>query len=538
MYMHKLTQTVLTGHDKAVVETTAGKVRGAVVEGRYIFRGIKYADAERFHLPHDTAPWEGVKEALVYGYNSCQLTTGLAHDEPYVPHYLWPENEHCQYLNIWTGTLDENAKKPVMVWFHGGGWSGGSAVELYAYDGENLSEYGDVVVVNLNHRLGVLGYLDLSNYGEEYKYSGVCGLGDLVWSLKWVKENIAKFGGDPDNVTIMGQSGGGAKVLAMLQTPAADGLFKGAIMQSGGASLKYDPNARKNNQDFADYVVRNLKLTKETIKEIETINWYDFSAAVIKAIWQVRQEGKTPPMWAPVVDNDYFFGNPAISGWRKESLNIPMIIGCNLGESAHKGAFDLPQSKNLYTDEEAAAMIREKYGDKADAIIEGFKKAYPDHRIIDALYTDINQRPNLIEFVKDRAKNATAPAYEYLFAFESDWEGGTTAWHNAEEPFMFHNARYLESAFVPEASDKMEDAMTSAWVNFARTGNPNNDLIPEWKPVEGEGDFSYTMILDRECRLVKDHDKELMAAYPPPGPRVFAGAANNVGFSGADLDLD
>ena len=535
MYMHKLTQTVITGHDKAVVQTKAGKVRGAIVEGRYIFRGIKYADAERFHLPHDVQPWEGVKEALVYGYNSCQLTTGLAHDEPYVPHYLWPENEHCQYLNIWTGTLDKNAKKPVMFWFHGGGWSGGSAVELYAYDGENLSEFGDVVVVNLNHRLGVLGYLDLSNYGEEYKYSGVAGLGDLVWALKWVRENIEAFGGDPDNVTIMGQSGGGDKVLSMLQTPAADGLFHKAVMQSGGARLNFDPKAGENNRDFADYVVKNLKLTKETIKEIETIDWYDFSAAVIKAIWQFRQDGKTPPMWSPVVDNDYYFGNPANKGWREESLDIPMIIGCNLGEGAHKAAFDLPQSKNLYSDEEAEAMIREKYGDRTEALIEAFKKAYPDHRIIDILFTDIGQRPGLIQFCKDRARHAKAPVYEYLFAFESDWEGGTTAWHNAEEPFMFHNARYLESAFVPEASDKMEDAMTSAWVSFAKTGCPDNPLIPEWKPVEGEGDASNTMILDRNLRLVTDHDKELMAAFPPPGPRVFS--FNSIGFTGADLEL-
>ena len=537
MYMHKLTQTVITGHDKAVVQTKAGKVRGAVVEGRYIFRGIKYADADRFHLPHDVEPWDGVKEALVYGYNSCQLTTGLAHDEPYVPHYLWPENEHCQYLNIWTGSLDPAAKKPVMVWFHGGGWFGGSAVELYAYDGENLSEYGDVVVVNLNHRLGVLGYLDLSNYGEEYKYSGVAGVGDLVWALKWIHENIAAFGGDPGNVTIMGQSGGGDKVLSMLQTPAADGLFHKAIMQSGGARLNWDANQRKNNQLAADYIVKNLKLTKETIKQIETVSWYDFSAAVIKATWQLRQEGKPTVMWSPVTDDDYYFGNPAHSGWRKESLHIPMIIGSNLGESAHKGAFDLPQSKNLYSDEEATAMIREKFGDNADAIIAGFRKAYPDHRIIDALYTDTGMRPGLIQFVKDRAKNAAAPAYEYLFSFESDWEGGTTAWHNAEEPFMFHNARYLESAFVPEASDKMEDAMTSAWVAFAKTGCPDNPLLPEWKPVSGEGEETNTMILDRNCRLAVDHDKELIAAYPPPAPRSMGMFAGNVAFTGADLEL-
>ena len=541
MYMHKLTQTVITGHDKAVVETKAGKVRGAVVEGSYIFRGIKYADAERFHLPHEVAPWEGVKEALVYGYVSSQITTGLAWDEPWVPHYLWPENEHCQYLNIWTKSLDENAKKPVMVWFHGGGWSGGSSVELYAYDGENMANYGDVVVVNLNHRLNVIGYLDLSRYGDEYKYSGVAGLGDLVYALKWVKDNIAKFGGDPDNVTIMGQSGGGDKVLSMLQTPAADGLFHKAIMQSGGASLRWSAEQRKINQDFADKVVNNLHLTKETIKEIETVSWYDLSAAVIKGIYQCRQEGVPTPSWGPVTDDDYYYGNPAHTGWRKESLNIPMIIGSNLGEMQYAAIRALPQSKNLYSDEEALAMMKEKFGDKAEAIAEAFRKAYPDHKVIDSMYTDTLMRPGLIEFVKDRAKHATAPAYEYMFSFETDWDGGLTAWHNAEEPFMFHNARYLESAFVPEESDKLEDAMTSAWLAFGRTGNPNNDLIPEWKPVEGEGDSTYTMILDRNIRLVKDHDKELMSLLPPVDFASMSGlignGRSNPGRDGVDLEI-
>ncbi len=535
MYMRKLTQTVITGHDKAVVQTKAGKVRGAIVEGTYIFRGIKYADAERFHLPHDVEPWEGVKEALVYGYVSSQITTGLAHDEPYVPHYLWPENEHCQYLNIWTKSIDPEAKKQVMVWFHGGGWSGGSSVELYAYDGNSMAEFGDVVVVNLNHRLNVLGYLDLSNYGEEYKYSGVAGLADLVWALKWVKENIKNFGGDPDNVTIMGQSGGGGKVLAMLQTPAADGLFHKAVMQSGGARLSWDPNQRKNNQMVADYIVKNLHLTKETIKEIETVSWYDLSAAVLKTIYQLNQEGKPLPMWSPITDDDYYYGNPAHTGWRKESLHIPMIVGSNLGEMAHSAIFQLPQSKNDYTDEEAYEMIKEKYGDKADAIVAGFKKAYPDHRIIDALYTDISMRPALIEFCKDRAKNATAPIFEYMFSFESDWDGGVTAWHNAEEPFMFHNARYLESAFVPGESDKLEDAMTTAWLSLGAKGDPNNDLIPEWKPVEA--DKSNIMIFDRVIRSETDFDDELMAAYPPPGPRVFPNRPKNYSRTGVDLEI-
>ena len=199
----------------------------------------------------------------------------------------------------------------------------------------------------------------------------------------------------------------------------------------------------------------------------------------------------------------------------------------------------MPQSKNLYTDEEAMEMLKERFGDKAEAIAAAFRKAYPDHRVIDALYTDTLMRPGLIEFVRDRAAHAKAPAYEYMFSFETDWDGGLTAWHNAEEPFMFHNARYLESAFVPEASDKLEDAMCSSWLAFGKTGDPNNALIPAWKPVEP--DQSNIMIFDRNIRAEADFDEELMKLLPPMDfSQMFGLIGNgkpNPGRDGADLEI-
>ncbi|MFQ7749118.1 MAG: carboxylesterase family protein, partial [Eubacteriales bacterium] len=208
-----------------VVSTKAGKVRGFCVDGTYTFHGIKYADADRFQMPRPVEPWDGVKDALSYGYVSPMLDKETAVGEIMVPHRYWPKDENCQYLNIWSQSLCEEAKKPVMVWLHGGGFSAGSSIEQMAYDGENLSKFGDVVVVTLNHRLNILGYLDLSPYGEKYKNSGNAGNADLVAALQWVHDNIAAFGGDPENVTIFGQSGGGGKVSSLMQTPAADGLF-------------------------------------------------------------------------------------------------------------------------------------------------------------------------------------------------------------------------------------------------------------------------------------------------------------------------
>ena len=216
-----------------VVETKAGKVRGFRLNTTYAFHGIHYAEADRFQMPQPVKPWKGIKNALAYGY-VCPL---LKQDEPnmevLVPHRYWPQDEHCQNLNVWTQSLDPGAKKPVMVWLHGGGFSAGSAIEHVAYEGDHLSEFGDVVVVSVNHRLNILGYLDLSPFGEKYKNSANAGNADMVAALQWVHDNIAAFGGDPENVTIFGQSGGGMKVATLMNTPAADGLFQKGIIESG-----------------------------------------------------------------------------------------------------------------------------------------------------------------------------------------------------------------------------------------------------------------------------------------------------------------
>ena len=190
-----------------IVETKPGKIRGFRINTTYTFHGIHYAEADRFQMPQPIKPWTGIKDALAYGY-VCPL---LKQDEPnmevLVPHRYWPQNEHCQNLNIWTQSLDPDAKKPVMVWLHGGGFSAGSSIEHVAYEGDHLSEFGDVVVVSVNHRLNILGYLDLSPFSEKYKNSANAGNADMVAALQWIHDNIANFGGDPENVTIFGSSG-------------------------------------------------------------------------------------------------------------------------------------------------------------------------------------------------------------------------------------------------------------------------------------------------------------------------------------------
>ena len=524
MYMRKLTSQVVCNYDDPVAETKKGKLRGVKIDSTYIFRGVKYANSKRFHMPTPVEPWEGVKEALTYGYCAPELNTPVPHDAYNVPHFWFPQDEDCQYLNIWTQSLDKNAKKPVMVWMHGGGWFSGSAVEIYSYDGENLSVFGDVVVVSLNHRLNALGFFDLSAYGEEYKNSANVGLADLVAALQWIKENISAFGGDPDNVTIMGQSGGGAKVLSMLQTPAADGLFHKAIMQSGGASNGRNKNEKKLAMRLSELTLQYLNLTPDRIKELETIHFYDFAEAVGYALWTLNQESGERFNWGPQYDGEYYMGHPLEFGFREESKHIPLLVGSVFGESNNNYNVKLAEgSKNDWDEALQSKLMTDLYGDRADAIRSAFIEAYPEKKPVDALFIDKRSRKGVIEFVKARAACGAMPVYSWLFNLESPWLGGVVAWHNAEEPYMFHNAQYIETAYIPGVSEKLQDIMSGAWVAFAKTGNPNHAGMPHWDAVCP--DKVPTMLFDRETIQKVDFDQKLMDLLPDPKP----------GFSGSGI---
>ena len=265
-----------------VVETKAGKVRGFRLNTTYAFHGIHYAEADRFQMPQPVKPWKGIKNALAYGY-VCPL---LKQDEPnmevLVPHRYWPQDEHCQNLNVWTQSLDPGAKKPVMVWLHGGGFSAGSAIEHVAYEGDHLSEFGDVDVVSVNHRLNILGYLDLSPFGEKYKNSANAGNADMVAALQWVHDNIAAFGGDPENVTIFGQSGGGMKVATLMntlkeRTEAVKGIVDTIFSISSQTNLLAlnasieSARAGEAGKGFAVVADQIRNLAEESRKETENI---------------------------------------------------------------------------------------------------------------------------------------------------------------------------------------------------------------------------------------------------------------------------
>ena len=312
-----------------VVETKAGKLRGFQLDGVYAFHGVKYADAKRFQQPEPVQPWEGIKNALAYGYVCPMLHQDEPNNELMVPHRYWPLDENCQYLNIWTKSLDTSAKKPVLVWLHGGGFAAGSSIEHIAYEGENMSRYGDVVVVSLNHRLNILGYLDLSPFGEKYANSGNAGSADMVAALQWIHENIAGFGGDPENVTLFGQSGGGMKVWTLMQTPAADGLFHKGVVQSGCIDNILDLT-KTDGTAIVTALMEALGVTE--VEALETIPYAQLAEAYNKVMPAVAQTGAY--VGGNPMPNDWYLGDPRVIGFTEHARTVPVMVGTVLGEFA------------------------------------------------------------------------------------------------------------------------------------------------------------------------------------------------------------
>ena len=513
MFIKKLHQQVICNHHEPIAHTPLGDLRGVKTEDAYIFRGIQYAHARRFHLPEPVEAWEGVKDAIIYGFVCPEITTPVPHDQFTVPHVFYPQHEDCQYLNVWTQSLDPGAKRPVMVWLHGGGYSTGSGIEHYAYDGEELSRHQNVVVVTLNHRLNVLGYLDLSAYGEAYAQSGNAGMMDIVEALRWVKANIAAFGGDPDNVTVFGQSGGGGKVTTLLQMPSADGLYHRAVIQSGVMDPGKAESVRKKNHRIAEMILEELHLQADQVCELEDMPYALLAATADRANARLNEETGERFMWGPIPDGAVYAGYPFEVGFRKESLQIPVIMGTVFAEFTSN--FDTPAGngmKNTWTKEETRQHLADKFGDRVESVAAAFETAYPGRNPADALFADTFVRRATVALARQRAREGGKATWVYLFDLESPFNDGTLAWHNAEIPYVFHNAQYLEPSFIPGVTEGLQDLMSGAWAAFAETGDPNHPGHPVWEQVTA--DACPTMIYGRESAGMTDHDAAFLDACP------------------------
>ncbi len=495
-----------------VVQTQAGKLRGFRIDDMYYFRGIRYAKAERFHQPEPVEPWEGVRDAVVYGY-TCPPTRGfdISLQDQLCGFRYWPWDEDCLNLNVWTRSINDDTRKPVMVWIHGGGFDKGSSVELLCYEAENLCRDGDVVVVSINHRLNVLGYLNLSAYGEQYRYSGSAGLADITASLQWIKDNISRFGGDPDNVTIFGQSGGGMKVNMMMQIPAADGLFHKAIIESGVMGIGRGNPAEEDSLTLAKAITDELGLDADSISRIETMPLSDIVNAWRKVSPKLKAQGVNTE-FSPVPDG-YYLGNPMEAGFTEKAKRTPVIAGTSIAEMLlYKGEFhdaDAPE-------DEKERLLRETFGKGTDIVWDLFRKAYPGKSMTDLMYYESTARSATLDYVRARAAYSDiSPVYTYILSYDFPFNGGTPAWHAAELPLVFRSWDRVP-VFCDDGVKALGEVMSRAWIAFAHTGDPGTGENP-WDPYTP--DREATMVFDENSGQRISHDRELLEAHKKYAPK-------------------
>ena len=488
--------------DSPVVDVKQGKIKGYFFDGVYRFLGVPYAKAQRFMMPEEPDHWDGIKDCLAYGKICPILIDPTPHDEIKVPHRFWPESEHCQNLNVFTSSLDPGKKMPVMVWFHGGGYSTGSAIEHVAYEGDSLAKNDGVVTVCVNHRLNVFGHLDLSMFGEKYANSVNAGIADLVASLEWVKENIEKFGGDPDNVTIFGQSGGGGKVTTLGQTPAADGLFHRAIVMSGIFSFHGD-RKEQDPKAFALEIMKQLHIDEDDVDRLQRVNYRLLIMAVNRAARKFEKQGININ-WGPH-RNDWFVGFPEEVGFREHFLGIPTMVSTCFSE--FHGRDSLGEKSEIPVPERER-IIKDMYGQRVgEKLLELFIKTYPGLNELYIQHLDTVGRIPTVAYAREKSRGQ-APVYCYMFASEVPYDGGRMPWHCADIPFAFHNAHVVPFTYCVPNHELLEKQFVNAYVNFARTGDPNNKYMPHWDRVTPE--HVPTMIFCENTEQKVDYDDELM----------------------------
>jgi para-nitrobenzyl esterase len=517
--------TLVASARVAIAHTRGGDVQGFVRNGIQTFRGIPYAQASRFKAPEPFPAWQGVRPALSYG-NICPQPVDPQLREPQTfisDTRFWPASEQCQNLNIWTPALD-GKKRPVMVWLHGGGFFSGSSIELPIYDGTNLSGKGDVVVVSLNHRLNVLGFLDLSAAGPAYRQSANAGMLDIVEGLRWVRANIAAFGGDPNNVTIFGQSGGGAKVATLLAAPSAKGLFQKAVIQSGApGSMGPAAADAKISRRVGELTLQFAGLQPGEADKLAALPYDQLSAAANKALLAISKELGFPPNplgfpavnWSPVVDGDFLPEAPFARAAPAVSKGVPLLVGSTLSEFSNLPIPPL-RGHDGWGEAELRRYLQQSHPENADAILAAYRKAYPELGPGIWPVIDTNMRSAVLRTASLKAAQGD-PVYTYLFSWRSPvldyaWAAG----HSSEIAFVFDNADLgVQSSGGGPVVARLTDLVSQAWINFARTGDPNARGLPRW-PRYAAG-VGATMVFDEQPDVRVDHDADLvrLLARPP-----------------------
>lgn len=496
-----------------IVETQYGKVQGIANAGIKAFKGVPYGDTtagkNRFMPPKKPKAWAGVKNCIGYREISPQTPSPITGD--YGQMIMWDRHvgdggmgEDMLNLNVWTPSVTDG-KRAVMVSYHGGGWATGSG-NGPMYDGAQLAKLGDVVVVTVNHRLASLGYTHLTSAGapSDFQYAGVAGVMDMVQSLEWIRDNIERFGGDPSRVMIFGQSGGGAKTSCLLATPKAKGLFHRAGVQSG-SSLRF--NTEENAQRSAEMLLKQLGISKSNMGELQKISWEKILEA------QTSLQGAA---FSPVtVAGGYLPHHPFDPGAPPESASVPIIVSTTLEDAA------LSLTNWSIDNAGLKAAVEARYPGKADEILKLYRHLGPDktpYLIQAQVFTDAGGRKSAITQSERKAAAGGAPVWMYQWEWVAPaFDGKFGAVHGLDVDASFNLYRNNCCGGGTSEGRRMADMFATTWSTFAKTGNPNNDKIPDWKPYDAS--TRATMIWDNHTRVENDPRSEIRkywAAYTPP----------------------
>lgn len=516
---------LLVGDKIAVTNTEYGKVRGYQLRGIHYFLGMPYgadtAGPNRFMPPQKPKPWTDVYPALWWGNSAPQNMDNRYANKfaAFRDHWNYDDvSEDCLRINVFTPAMHDGKKRPVLFWIHGGGFTNGNGIEQDGYNGENFARLGNVVFCSINHRLGPLGYCNLAGVGgEKFAASGNVGMLDIVAALEWVRDNIANFGGDPDNVTIMGQSGGGAKVCILTAMPSAKGLFHKAVVLSGASRRSGD---KDYSEKLGAAVVKESGLSAGEMDKLQAMPWKDFYAIATKAQQAVAREagpgGGMMRGFSPVVDGSILPAHPYDPEAAPSAADVPMIISSVENEMSMSWADSSLESITL---EQVVERLKTRagfgagFGDKAEAVVASYAKAFPGRKPVEIWTLASSNRQGVVALADAKSKQP-APVYVNWFTWQPPlFDNRIRAFHCVDISFWFYNTDLMltHSGGGPRPK-ALSSKMAGALLRFMRTGNPNGAGLPNWpKYSSAKGE---TMVFDDTCVAKNDPDREARKALP------------------------
>lgn len=531
-------QVLYIGNDIAVTDTTNGKVRGYILRDIYHFLGIPYgADTSgknRFMPPVKPEPWSNVFPAIWYPNCAPQMMKSDIHSGYYGrfrgfrDHENYDDiSENCLGINVWTPGYNDGKKRPVLLWIHGGGWSFGNAIEHDDHNGENLARLGNIVFCSINHRLGPLGYTNLAAVGgDKYAESGNVGALDLVLALEWIRDNIANFGGDPNNITLAGHSGGANKICALTAMPSAKGLFHKAILMSG--AIRY-LRPKDITQKAGEYIMREAGLNPGEVDKLQQMPWqqyYDIATRAAKKLCNDEQledkglEANPLKIFEPHPDGSTILQNPYYPEACPLAKDIPMIICTSTGEDSEayrdpaEAALTIEGVRDVLKNKYKSRRLSKAWSDNADNIVDAYTKAFPDKKPFEIMAMIGWHRQRSIAVCDARYQQGGAPVYNAWFNWTAPLHDGfQTAFHPGYPCFWFYNTDLMYTFTGGGPRPRALSLKTAmSLIQFMRTGDPNGGGLPKWPPYTTEK--GEVMVLADHSKVELDPDREARKTLP------------------------